>query len=217
MKKGIYLALAFLLSCNSKVWQGRSDSDKWLRAYPDLEKATSFSSINKQLRVFDFQKNETVANIGSYDGTYEALYALQKDSIRFYVQDIDSSGFKNLPKIIRHFENIKGKPLSCTFNFVLGSEKNTNLPVGEFDKIIIIEAFHHFTYPNEILQNIKACLKPGGKLFIDEPLAKKTKLKGAEPRYSKNDFLTLLEKNGFRLVSETPNNGRFIIFSFETK
>ncbi|MEP6734971.1 MAG: class I SAM-dependent methyltransferase, partial [Chryseolinea sp.] len=52
------------------------------------------------------------------------------------------------------------------YKIALGKEKSTLLPLNTFDKVIIRNSFHHFSYPDDMLRNCKALLKDGGKLFI---------------------------------------------------
>ena len=50
--------------------------------------------------------------------------------------------------------------------FVLGTEKDPKLPANAVDVILILDAYHHFDYPAEMLAGLRASLKPGGRLAI---------------------------------------------------
>ncbi len=50
--------------------------------------------------------------------------------------------------------------------FVLGDEKNPRLPPGEIDVAIILDAYHHFEFPKAMLDNLRAALKPEGRIAI---------------------------------------------------
>jgi ubiquinone/menaquinone biosynthesis C-methylase UbiE len=52
--------------------------------------------------------------------------------------------------------------------FVLGSEKDPSLARGSADLILVLDAYHHFDYPEKMLAALKAALKPGGRLAIVE-------------------------------------------------
>ena len=52
--------------------------------------------------------------------------------------------------------------------FVLGTVKSTNLPAGVADVIFVLDAYHHFDYPLEMLADLGRALKPGGRLVIVE-------------------------------------------------
>lgn len=52
--------------------------------------------------------------------------------------------------------------------FVLGTEVDPKLPAGAADLVIILDAYHHFDYPEKMLAGIKRGLRPGGRLAIVE-------------------------------------------------
>jgi ubiquinone/menaquinone biosynthesis C-methylase UbiE len=52
--------------------------------------------------------------------------------------------------------------------FVLGSEKATNIPARSADVIFVLDAYHHFDYPKAVLDDFGKVLKPGGRLIIVE-------------------------------------------------
>ncbi len=51
---------------------------------------------------------------------------------------------------------------------VLGSEKSINLPKSSLDKILLVDVYHEFSYPVEMIESIKNALKPNGLLFLIE-------------------------------------------------
>jgi ubiquinone/menaquinone biosynthesis C-methylase UbiE len=50
--------------------------------------------------------------------------------------------------------------------FVLGTDRDPNLPAGAVDLAFVMDAYHHFDYPADMLANIAKGLKPGGRLAI---------------------------------------------------
>lgn len=50
--------------------------------------------------------------------------------------------------------------------FFLGDEKSPKLPAAEADIALLLDAYHHFEFPKVMLDNIRAALKPGGRLAI---------------------------------------------------
>lgn len=50
--------------------------------------------------------------------------------------------------------------------FILGDEKNPKLPAGEIDLAVMLDAYHHFEYPKQMLDNIRTSLKPQGRIAI---------------------------------------------------
>jgi ubiquinone/menaquinone biosynthesis C-methylase UbiE len=52
--------------------------------------------------------------------------------------------------------------------FVLGTETDPKLPAGSADLVLVLDAYHHFDYPEQMLAAIKRTLRPGGRLAIVE-------------------------------------------------
>jgi ubiquinone/menaquinone biosynthesis C-methylase UbiE len=53
-------------------------------------------------------------------------------------------------------------------DFVLGSEIDPKLPSRAADLVIVLDAYHHFDYPDKMLAAIRRSLRPGGRLAIVE-------------------------------------------------
>ena len=53
-------------------------------------------------------------------------------------------------------------------SFVKGTDRSANLPAGRLDLILVLDVYHHFDYPQDMLASLKSALKPGGKLAIVE-------------------------------------------------
>jgi precorrin-6B methylase 2 len=47
-----------------------------------------------------------------------------------------------------------------------GTPTSTGLPAGCCDAVLVRDAYHHFTAPNEMVRSLAAALKPGGRLAI---------------------------------------------------
>ena len=64
---------------------------------------------------------------------------------------------KNLGKL--GIKNVKG---------VLGTIKNPNLPANSIDLALMVDVYHEFSHPHEMLQNLCHALKPGGRIAFVE-------------------------------------------------
>ena len=51
---------------------------------------------------------------------------------------------------------------------ILGSEKSINLPKHSLDKVLLVDVYHEFSFPIEMIGSIKNALKPNGLLFLIE-------------------------------------------------
>jgi len=161
--------------------------------------ANYFSSKEEMLDFFDFRDGETIAEIGSYDGANVIGFSLLTKNVLYYAQDIDSSRlnlntFKAKQKAVsKYTDELSGNK----FMFCIGDEKNTNLPDSIFDKIIIVSAFHEFTYIPEMLDDISRKLKITGRVYILDA----TCLTKGHKNYSSHEVDGFLRQHGFTLIN----------------
>lgn len=127
------------------------------------------------LKAADFQSGEHIADVGSGNGWFDAAIGIFEDSLSFVLEEIDSSFIKNgrLKEALLEYAKIKGRTITCSYNRAIGTEKSTNLPVSSFDKVLLIDTYHHFRYQDEMIKDIFRILRPEGKLIVYEQIAKK--------------------------------------------
>ena len=51
---------------------------------------------------------------------------------------------------------------------IKGSNQAVNLPENSVDKVLLVDVYHEFEYPAEMMASIKKALRPDGKLFLIE-------------------------------------------------
>lgn len=51
---------------------------------------------------------------------------------------------------------------------VLGSERDPNLPADGVDLVLMVDAYHEFTYPQEMMTAVVEALRPGGRVVLVE-------------------------------------------------
>jgi ubiquinone/menaquinone biosynthesis C-methylase UbiE len=93
--------------------------------------------------------------------------------------------------------------MTSDYKMIIGDERSTSLPENTFDKILVINSFHEFTFKAEMLADIKKKLKPGGVLYIDEALPRKQRqLHGIcnKPMFTNEETIAIFEKNGFEYI-----------------
>jgi len=90
--------------------------------------------------------------------------------------------------------------------FVKGTDKDPSLPEGAADEVLVLDVYHHFDYPPQMLTGIHKALKPNGKLVIVEYYKTPAAMPGGDAvnhiRLNKPDVIKEIEANHFRLVSE---------------
>lgn len=89
---------------------------------------------------------------------------------------------------------------------ILGSFHNPRLPPDSIDLILLVDVYHEFSHPEEMLAAMRKSLKPDGVIVMVEyreedpevPIKKLHKM-------SKDQINLELEANGFKLVKEFDN------------
>ena len=91
-------------------------------------------------------------------------------------------------------------------SYVKGSEADPNLPAGQIDRVLILETYHHFDYPDKMLAAVAKALKPGGRLVVVEyykrPEAMPNGRAMTHIRLDMPDVIKEVEANRFHLVAE---------------
>jgi SAM-dependent methyltransferase len=167
----------------------------------------------KKLAFMGLDQDKTIASIGAQCGHWEAAYAATTDSVTFYLEDIDSSKFKKsqVEFAWNYYSTLRGRPMTSDFKMIIGDERSTSLPENTFDKILIINSFHEFTFQAEMLADIKKKLKPNGILYIDDALPKRQgQLHGIcnKPMLTNKETIAVFEKKGFEYVDGIDFNYR---------
>ncbi|MCW5982566.1 MAG: methyltransferase domain-containing protein [Bryobacteraceae bacterium] len=84
--------------------------------------------------------------------------------------------------------------------FILGGEKDPNLPANAADLVITVDVYHHFDYPAEMLAAIRKTLRDRGRLVIVDYYKEGFR----DPEHIRIDKAAVVEEvsaNGFRLLS----------------
>ena len=90
--------------------------------------------------------------------------------------------------------------------FVKGSVTDPNLPEGQVDMELVLDAYHHFDYPDKMLAGLSKALKPDGKLVIVEYYKRPSAMPGGRAvthiRLDMPDLIKEVEANHFHLIME---------------
>jgi ubiquinone/menaquinone biosynthesis C-methylase UbiE len=90
--------------------------------------------------------------------------------------------------------------------FVKGSETDPNLPEGKVDRVLALDAYHHFDFPEKMLAAVHKALKPGGKLIVVEYYKRPEAMPNGRAlthiRLDMPDMIKEIEANRFHLLME---------------
>jgi predicted methyltransferase len=87
--------------------------------------------------------------------------------------------------------------------FISGTEKSPNLPADSTDLAMVLDAYHHFDYPAEMLAGLAQGLKKGGRLAIVD-FYKNGFRDPKHIRLDEKDVIEEIEKHGFALIDSRP-------------
>lgn len=110
-------------------------------------------------------------------------------------------------------ENLK----LANVTFVKGTDTDPNLPVGQVDEALVLDAYHHFDFPQKMLASIYRELKPTGRLVVVEYYKRPDAMPGGRAmshiRLDMPDVIKEIEANHFHLVmeKETIHNSQYML------
>jgi len=157
------------------------------------------------------QKGMTVADIGTGIGyMLPALSRAVGPDGKVIAEDI----FDDFLKAAR--ERAENQKLA-NVAFVKGTETDPNLPEGQVDQALVLDAYHHFDYPEKMLAAIHKALKPGGKLVVVEYYKRPDAMPNGRAlthiRLDMPDAIKEIEANHFHLImeKETIHNVQYML------
>ena len=147
-----------------KVYMGREISQvvghgaiTWLER-SDREAEEKPSLIIEELGV---EKDHVLADIGAGSGYFSFLLAPLVPEGRVIAVDIQQQmlDFIEGKKKLRQVSNVET---------LLGTIEDTKLPASEVDLVILVDAYHEFSHPREMMESVVEGLKPGGRVIFLE-------------------------------------------------
>jgi len=95
--------------------------------------------------------------------------------------------------------------------FVLGDEKSPKLEANSVDMALVLDAYHHFDYPESMLAGIHKALRAKGRLAIVDYYKRRGAMSNMNPdfaighvRLDDAGVVKEVTANGFKLVSNKP-------------
>ncbi|MGI0017196.1 MAG: methyltransferase [Nitrosotalea sp.] len=149
----------------------------------------------------DVQPGMTVADVGTGVGyMLPFLSAAAGPDGKVLAEDIQTDFLDKAKARVGHDK-------LTNVEFILGTDRNPKLPEDSVDRILVLEVYHHFDYPGEMLSHLGAALKPGGRLVIVDFYKRRGAMGDGDRalqhiRLDEDGVIKEVEENGFRLVSQ---------------
>ena len=105
--------------------------------------------------------DHVVADIGAGTGYFSFRIANQVPDGKVLAVDIQ-------PEMLALIEQRKQEEGVSNIEGILGEIDNPNLPPDSIDAAIMVDAYHEFSHPYEMIKGIYDALRPGGRIFLLE-------------------------------------------------
>jgi len=113
------------------------------------------------IKALDLKPSDVVADIGAGTGYFSFRVSVQVPQGKVLAVDVQ-------PEMLALVEAIKQEKKVSNVETVLGSITNPNLKDGSIDLALMVDAYHEFDHPREMMQAIAQALKPNGRVVLVE-------------------------------------------------
>ena len=115
----------------------------------------------KMIAALGLKSTDVVAEIGAGTGYISQLLAGQVPDGKVLAVDVQ-------PEMIELLKQRMSKNKIVNIQPQLGTEQSPELPAENIDLAIMVDAYHEFSYPHEMMAGIVFALKPGGRVVLTE-------------------------------------------------
>lgn len=116
---------------------------------------------SKVIEALNLQPDDTIADIGAGSGYFSFRLAEQLPLGRVYAVDIQPEMIDIIDFLTQESSHLPVVP-------VLGTEISPNLPPESINFALMVDTYHEFTYPREMMEAIVKALKPQGRVILVE-------------------------------------------------
>jgi ubiquinone/menaquinone biosynthesis C-methylase UbiE len=125
----------------------------WLER-PERAVTETPDQVVKQMKL---KPTDVVADIGAGTGYFSFRLSRIVSQGKVYAVDIQ-------PEMLALIEQRKKTFRADNVATILGTETDTRLPDQQVDVVLLVDAYHEFSYPGEMMESIVRSLKPGGRV-----------------------------------------------------
>jgi ubiquinone/menaquinone biosynthesis C-methylase UbiE len=147
-----------------KVYMGREISQVMgHRGAAWLERASRLGEEmpDRLIDSLDLAKDAVVADIGAGTGYFTFRLSRRVPQGRVYAVDIQPEMLTIIRRPMARLAIDNVEPL-------LGTVDDPGLPPNSVDAVLMVDAYHEFSHPFEMMQGVLHGLRPGGRVFLVE-------------------------------------------------
>ena len=140
-----------------------------------------------------------IADIGAGSGYHVFRLAPLAKKGLIYAVDIQS-------EMLMAIEMTKESRKIRNIETILGNEKSVHLPNNSVDKILMVDVYHEFNFPVEMIASMKNALKSNGQLFLIEYRKEDSKVPIKKiHKMTEKQAVKEMEAAGFKLKENIDN------------
>ncbi len=150
---------------------------------------------SKAIEALALEPDAVIADIGAGSGYYTFRISPKVPAGKVFAVDIQPEMLEFLNKRAAELGIDNVRPH-------LGAVDDLQLDAGSLDAALLVDAYHEFSHPAEMLASLRKALRPGGKIFLLEFRAEDPRVP-IKPlhKMSEEQARKELERAGFRFVS----------------
>jgi ubiquinone/menaquinone biosynthesis C-methylase UbiE len=149
------------------------------------------------------QPGQSVADVGTGVGfMLPYLSRAVGDKGTVYAEDIQQD-FLDQARMRANTLNV------TNVKFVLGTDRDPRLPANTLSGLLVLDVYHHFDYPEAMLEHIRDSLVSDGKLVIVEYYKRRGAMPNGDPdraiqhiRLDEDDLIREVVANGFKVLDK---------------
>jgi precorrin-6B methylase 2 len=130
---------------------------EWLNRPSRIEEEMPDSVVENM----NLNEDDVVADIGAGSGYFSFRIARKVPNGKVLAVDIQ-------PEMLELIEDTKASDGVDNIEGILGQIDDPNLPLDSIDAAIMVDAYHEFSHPFEMINGITNALRPGGRIFLLE-------------------------------------------------
>lgn len=115
----------------------------------------------KVIAALQLKRDSVVADIGAGTGYFSFRIAPQIPQGKVYAVDVQ-------PEMVELLNALKAEKKIYNVEPILGNQTNPNLPEHSLDLALMVDAYHEFAFPKEMMTGIVRSLKPNGRVVLVE-------------------------------------------------
>jgi ubiquinone/menaquinone biosynthesis C-methylase UbiE len=116
---------------------------------------------NAAIAALDLKPTDVVADIGAGTGYFSFRISQRVPEGKVFAVDVQ-------PEMIEILNGLKQEKGIANVEPILGGVADPNLPPESVNLAIMVDAYHEFEYPKEMMQELFKALKPGGQVVLLE-------------------------------------------------